>query len=79
MTVVLKEVLDGSRPRFVPSRSLPFPATCDRKVLVNRQRLAGIVLALVAAILAFIFTGFAVALIAAWIVFHEYQHGARGD
>jgi hypothetical protein len=46
---------------------------------VNRQRLAGIVLAIVAAILAFIFTGFAVALIAAWIVFHEYQHGARGD
>jgi hypothetical protein len=53
--------------------------TCDRKAVVNRQRLAGIVLALVAAILAFIFTGFAVALIAAWIVFHEYQHGARGD
>jgi hypothetical protein len=45
---------------------------------VNWPRLAGIVLAVVAAILAFFFTEFAVALIAAWIVFHEFKHGAVG-
>jgi hypothetical protein len=46
---------------------------------VSRQRLARIALALVAAILAFLLSDFAVALIAAWIVLHEYHHGARGD